>query len=175
MTTSPLSFPFSFSFIVWWPSSSASAPLPKDRGEANSEAAIKRPCLVYLFSAEITSGVLQIFLSSVPTPLTVIQMMRVKYPPQPLSPTIFKTGPVKQGQHVDLFCIVWASSRRVFSKTQELLDMIYVTSCQKANDKSLGFIQNTLEIKCSPFWCHLHSHLSCIVERREGSRALSVV
>lgn len=93
--------------------------------------------------------------------------MRVKYPPQPLSPTILKTGSVTRGQHVVLFCIVCTSSRRVFSKTQELLDMIYVTSCQEANDKSLDFIQNTLEIKYSPFWF--------IVERREDSRALSVV
>lgn len=60
MTTSSLSFPLSLSFLLWWPSSSVAALLPKDRGEAKSEAAIKRPCLVYLFSAEITAGVLQI-------------------------------------------------------------------------------------------------------------------
>lgn len=134
MTASSLSFPPSYSFLLWWPSSSAAALLPKDNGEAKSEAAIKRPCLVYLFSVEITAGVLQIFLSSVLTPPTVIQMMRVKYPPRPLSPpTIFKTGT----SHAAATCRLTLHSlnkqqKGYFPIHRELLDMIYVMPCQKA-------------------------------------------
>lgn len=62
------------------------------------------------------------------------------------------------------------------SKMEELPDLIYITfSRQEANNKSPDFIQNTWEIKHSPFWCHLRSRLSFIVEQSEDSGALSVV
>lgn len=63
------------------------------------------------------------------------------------------------------------------SKKQQLPNVIHKVRCQETDDKSLVLNQNnfTTQIKCSPFWCHLHSHLSCIAEQREGSRAPSVV
>lgn len=56
-------------------------------------------------------------------------MMCVKYPPRPLSPTILKMGPVMRAGNT--------STADKCSKAQELLDMIYVTYCHEANDKSL--------------------------------------
>lgn len=47
--------------LLWWPSSSAAAQLPADRREAKSKAAIKRPRLVYLFSAQITAASFRYF------------------------------------------------------------------------------------------------------------------
>lgn len=62
---------FSFFLFLLYSDScpySAVAHIPKDGREAKLEAAIKRPCLVYLFSAEITADILPILLSSEPSP-----------------------------------------------------------------------------------------------------------
>lgn len=146
--------------LLWWPSSSAAAQLPADRREAKSKAAIKRPRLVYLFSAQITAASFRYF-----------SVLRANSPdgnsddacrtspsnlfPPPL-PKPLKGDQSREASVSTYFYKVWTSEQTgVFQETGaiELLDMLFFTKrgAKKPDDKSPDFIQNTSEIKCSPF------------------------